>query len=127
MSSVVELRSRPWPRVLAVAAIAIGAAACSDAARFDSNPYASQDTTGSIQQQQRAPTVQVQTSSLPPPSGYEPATVPASGVSGGGRGMASFQPARTPDPITTGSVQSPHALPPPIRQSKAPGGKIAPT
>ena len=134
MSSVVELRSRPWPRVLAVAAIAIGAAACSDATRFDRNPYASQDTTASIQQQQqRAPTSQVQTSSLPPPSGYQPATVPANGVSGGGRGMASYQPAQTPDPITTGSVQapppaqSPHALPPPIRHSKAPAGKIAPT
>jgi len=133
MSSVVELRSRPWPRVLAVAAIAVGAAACSDAARFDSNPYASQDTTASIQQQQRAPAGQVQTSSLPPPPASQPATIPASVVSGGGRGMASYQPVQTPDPITTGSVQapppaqSPHALPPPIRQSKAPTGKITPT
>jgi murein DD-endopeptidase MepM/ murein hydrolase activator NlpD len=133
MSSVAELRSRPWSRVLAVAAMTIGAAACSDSSRFDRNPYASQDTTASIQQQQqRAPASQVQTSSLPPPSGYQPATVPA-GVSGGGRGMASYQPAHTtPDPITTGSVQappgqSPHALPPPIRHSKAPAAKIAPT
>src|SRR5262249_19591849 len=113
--------------------------ACSDAARFDSNPYASQDTTASIQQQPRVPASQVQTSALPPPSGYQPATIPAGGVSGGGRGMASYQPAQyqpaqAPEPITTGSVQappppaqSPHALPPPIRQSKAPAGKIAPT
>jgi murein DD-endopeptidase MepM/ murein hydrolase activator NlpD len=134
MSSVVELRSRPWPRVLALAAIAVSAAACSDATRFDRNPYAGQDTTASVQQQQRAPTSQVQTSSLPPPSGYQPSTVPASGVSGGGTGMASYHPGQTSDRITTGSVQSPpppaqspHALPPPVRQSKAPVGKIAPT
>src|SRR5262245_47485821 len=94
MSSVVELRSRPWPRALAVAAIAVGVTACSDAARFDSNPYASQDTTASIQQQPRVPASQVQTSALPPPSGYQPATIPAGGVSGGGRGMASYQPAQ---------------------------------
>ncbi len=129
MSSVVELRSRSWPRVLAVAAIAVSAAACSDATRFDRNPYASQDTTASVQQQQLAPSGQVQTSSLPPPTASQPATMPAAG---GGRGMSSYHPAQASDPITTGSVQappaqSPHALPPPVRQSKAPAGKIAPT
>ena len=95
MSSVVELvRSWSLPRVLAVAVIAGGAAACSsEVVRFDSNPYASQnEATGSIQQQQRAPAGSVQTSSLPPPSGSQPATMPASGVSGGGQGMASYHP-----------------------------------
>jgi murein DD-endopeptidase MepM/ murein hydrolase activator NlpD len=147
MSSVVGLvRSRTLPRVLAVAVMAAAAAACSsEVARFDSNPYASSrnDTTASIQQQpQQAPSGQVQTSSLPPPSGIQPAAMPATGVqttgvSGGGRGMASYHPDLPPEPVTTGSVQqrppaqspqqSPHALPPPVRQTKAPASKIGPT
>ena len=133
MSSVVELvRSRSLPRVLALAVIAAGTAACSsESVRFNSNPYASQEATGSVQQQ-RAPSGQVQTSSLPPPSGSPPATMPSGGVSGGGRGMASYQPGQPGDPVTTGSVQSPpaqspHSLPPPVRQSKAPASRIAPT
>ena len=135
MSSVVDLvRSWRLPRVVALAVIAVGAAACSsESTRFDSSPYASQHAaTGSIQQQ-HAPSSQVQTSSLPPPSGSQPATMPASGVSGGGRGMASYHPGQSPDPVTTGSVQAPppaqsaHSLPPPVRQSKAPAGKITPT
>ncbi len=132
MSSVVELvRSWPLPRVIALAVIAGGAAACSsESVRFNSNPYASQEATGSIQQ--RAPAGRVQTSSLPPPSGSQPATMPSSGVSGGGQGMASYHPSQSPDPVTTGTVQSrqtqsPHSLPPPVRQSKAPASRIAPT
>ena len=132
MSSVVELvRSRSLPRVLALAVIAAGAAACSsESVRFNSNPYASQEATGSIQQ--RAPAGRVQTSSLPPPSGSQPATMPSSGVSGGGQGMASYHPGQSPDPVTTGTVQarqaqSPHSLPPPVRQSKSPASRIAPT
>ena len=108
MSSVVELvRSWHLPRAFALAAMAAGAAACSsESTRFNSSPYASQqEATGSIQQQ-RAPHGSVQTSSLPPPSGSQPATMPASGVSGGGRGMASYHPGQSPEPITTGSVQA---------------------
>jgi murein DD-endopeptidase MepM/ murein hydrolase activator NlpD len=148
MSSVVELRSRPLPRVLALAVIAIGAAACSsESTRFNDSPYASQqEATGSIQQQ-RAPMGNVQTSSLPPPPGSQagnqynqyggqPAAPPPSGVSGGGRGMASYQPGQSSEPVMTGSVQapppgqSPHALPPPIRTAAAkgaPASKIGPT
>jgi murein DD-endopeptidase MepM/ murein hydrolase activator NlpD len=136
MSSVVELCSWPLPRVLALAVIAVGAAACSsESTRFNSSPYASQqEATGSIQQP-RAPQGSVQTSSLPPPPGSEAASMPAGGVSGGGRGMASYQPGRASDPMVTGSVQappgqSPHALPPPIRTSAsktAPSSKIGPT
>ena len=136
MSSVVELvRSWRLPRAFALAAMAAGAAACSsESTRFNSGPYASQqEATGSIQQQ-RAPQGSVQTSSLPPPSGSQPATIPAGGVSGGGRGMASYHPGQSPEPVTTGSVQapppqaqSPHSLPPPVRQSKAPASRIAPT
>ncbi|MBX9774727.1 MAG: M23 family metallopeptidase [Xanthobacteraceae bacterium] len=139
MAAIVALRSRALPRVvvlraLALAVVAVGAAACSsEATRFNNGPYASQqEATGSIQQQ-RAPAGSVQTSSLPPPSGSQPATIPASGVSGGGRGMASYHPGQQPDPVTTGSVQappysqSPHALPPPVQKARAPSGKIAPT
>jgi murein DD-endopeptidase MepM/ murein hydrolase activator NlpD len=146
--SVVELRARPLPRVLALAVIAIGAAACSsESTRFNSSPYASQqEATGSIQQQ-RAPMGSVQTSALPPPGnqagygneynqyGNQAAAPPPSGVSGGGRGMASYQPGQSSEPVMTGSVQapagqSPHALPPPIRTAAAkgaPASKIGPT
>jgi len=112
MSSVVELvRSWPLPRVLALAMIAGGAAACSsEVARFDSNPYASPNQTASVQQQ-RAPAGSVQTSSLPPPTGSD--TVPGAGVSGRGH---------SGDPVTTATVparqaQSPHSLPPPVHRS----------
>ncbi len=131
MSSVVGLvRSWPLPRVIAVAVIASGAAACSsEVMRFDSNPYASRnDTTASVQQQQRAPAGSVQTSALPPPTGSQPATMPAVGVSGGGQGMASYHPSQSyqhsqaGDPVATGTVpsrqaQSPHSLPPPVQKA----------
>jgi murein DD-endopeptidase MepM/ murein hydrolase activator NlpD len=152
MSSVVDLRSRSLPRVVALAVIAIGTAACSsEATRFGNSPYASQqEATGSIQQP-RAPTGSVQTSSLPPPGSpaggqygnqyggqygnQAAAPMPSSGVSGGGRGMASYQPGQSSEPGTTGAVQSPpgqspHALPPPIRTAAAkgaPASKIGPT
>jgi murein DD-endopeptidase MepM/ murein hydrolase activator NlpD len=59
--------------------------------------------TGSVQQQhQRAPATGVQTSQLPPPSGSQPA--PGAGVSGGGRGLASYRPGQSPDPTVTGTV-----------------------
>lgn len=137
MSSVVELRSWPLPRVLALAVIAVGVAACSsEATRFNSNPYASQqEATGSIQQP-RVPSGSVQTSSLPPPPGSQAASTPPSGVSGGGRGMASYHPGQSSEPAATDSVQapprqSPHALPPPIRTAAAKGApssrRIGPT
>jgi murein DD-endopeptidase MepM/ murein hydrolase activator NlpD len=131
MSSVVAyLRSWPMPRAFAVAVIAIGAAACSsESARFNDNPYASRsgsaEVTNSIK---TAPVSRVQTSQLPPPSASRPATVASnSGTSGGGRGMASYQPGQGPDPVVTGSTaQQPtyspppnanHALPPPIQSA----------
>ena len=117
MSSVVDLvRSWPLPRILALTVIAGGAAACSsEVARFDSNPYAAQNQTASVQQQ-RAPAGSVQTSSLPPPPGSE--TAPA----GGGQGMASYHPSHSGDPASTATVparqaQSPHSLPPPVHRS----------
>ena len=83
----------------------------------------------SVQQQQRAPSGQVQTSSLPPPSG-QPAgdhagerrvrRWPRDGVLPSGAGVRSGN-----DRLRAGAAaaQSPHALPPPVRQSKAPAGQ----
>jgi murein DD-endopeptidase MepM/ murein hydrolase activator NlpD len=137
MSFIVELvRSRPLLRAIALTAIAASAAACSsESSRLtnNTNPYAAQpnqrEVTGSVQQ--RAPAAKVQTSALPPPNGVQPATVPpGSGVSGGGRGMASYQPGQTPDPVVTGAVQRPHAaqVPPPApqRQVAAPPRQTPP-
>jgi murein DD-endopeptidase MepM/ murein hydrolase activator NlpD len=119
MSSVVEsVRSWPWLRFLALAVIASSAAACSsEAVRFNSNPYASQhasnETTSSVPQ--RAPAGSVQTSALPPPQGShqgsqyaasQPLPPPTTGVSGGGRGMASYHPNQSADQVTTGSVRA---------------------
>ena len=48
---------RVWPRVAVFALVGIGAAGCADSARFDSNPYASNDRqpppqyTGSVSKQ----------------------------------------------------------------------------
>lgn len=134
MSFVVGMvRSWPRPRAIAVVAIAVIAASCSsESSRFNGNPYAAQkpgEVTGSVQQ--RAPAGQVQTTALPPPNGSQPATVPAGGgVSGGGRGMASYQPGQTPDPVVTGAVQGPPgAQPPPVphRQVAPPPRQTPPT
>ena len=133
MSSVVEfLRSWPLPRAFAVAVIAVGAAGCSsETARFNDNPYASRsgqgEVTGSVQ---TAPVSRVQTSQLPPPAASRPATVASpAGTSGGGRGMASYQPGQSPDPAVTGTVQQQpsysqppqtnNQLPPPIAHAPA--------
>ena len=129
MSCVLELsRSRFWPRAFALAAMAFGAAACSsEVTRFES-PFASRsqpEVTGSVPPQQRAP---VQTTQLPPPTASQPSSVPAStGVSGGGRGLGSYQP-QSPDPTVTGSVQqapSPAARPVAAPAKAAPAPAVA--
>jgi murein DD-endopeptidase MepM/ murein hydrolase activator NlpD len=136
MSVVVALRSWPLPRVVALAVIAAGAAACSSESTRFTNPFSSQqpqsEATGSIQQQQqqqqRAPAGRVQTSALPPPGAGQPGSAPpGGGVSGGGRGMASYTPGPTSDPVVTGSVQSspsqpsqPSNNPPPSPSRQAP-------
>ncbi|MGH6770740.1 MAG: peptidoglycan DD-metalloendopeptidase family protein [Xanthobacteraceae bacterium] len=108
-SFVASVRSWRLPRAFALAFIASGAAACSDSTRFNDNPFSRSqpaEVTGSVQRGQPAPAGRVQTSQLPPPTGSRPATVaPGSGVSGGGRGLASYQPGQ-PDPAVTGTVQS---------------------
>ena len=100
-------RSAFWPRLVAVSLIGLGVANCSsDSGRlsniFGSNSASRNDTTGSIPQS--TPTGHVDSRPLPHLAGAEP-----QGSSGGGQGMASYQPGNTE---ITGSV--PAAPPPPV-------------
>jgi murein DD-endopeptidase MepM/ murein hydrolase activator NlpD len=110
MSRVVELLcSRRVPSVAVLALVSIGFASCSadTSTRFGQNPFASQpDATASVQAPERAqnsrPQPQYQSQSLPPAIAV-PQSYPASGVSGGGRGVASYAPPTRPIE-TTGTV-----------------------
>ena len=112
--SNVPSRSRVWLRVAIPALLGIAAAGCSDSARFDSNPYASnrrsppQETTGSISS--RPASSRVESQALPAPS--RPATVAVnSGVATGAQGLGAYRPAGSD---VTGSV--------PVHRAPAPTG-----
>jgi murein DD-endopeptidase MepM/ murein hydrolase activator NlpD len=99
-------RSAFWPRIVAVSLIGLGVANCSgDSGRlpnvFGSNSAPRNDTTGSIPQS--TPAGHVDSRPLPHLAGAEP-----QGSSGGGQGMASYQ----PNSEVTGSL--PAAPPPPV-------------
>jgi murein DD-endopeptidase MepM/ murein hydrolase activator NlpD len=105
-------RSAFWPQVLAIASIGLSAAGCSsDSGRFnegfnfssDPQPAPRSDVTGSIPQQRPPASHVVESRPLP-----RVADNGGDGVSGGGRGMGSFQPAGGE---ITGSL--PPAAPPP--------------
>ena len=108
--------SHTWLRGAVLALVGVAAAGCSDSARFDSNPYASnrqapppQETTGAISSRP-ASTGRVESQPLPAPN--RPATVASSsGVANGGPGLGAYRPG-TAD--TTGSV--------PARPAPAPTG-----
>jgi murein DD-endopeptidase MepM/ murein hydrolase activator NlpD len=122
MPRVVELLcSRRIPQVAVLALMSFGFAGCSADTQTRmsqnsfSNPFSSQpETTASVAAptpqverrelpQYARPQSQYQSSALPPPIAA-PQTYPSSGVSGGGRGVASYSPP-TRQPIeTTGSV-----------------------
>jgi murein DD-endopeptidase MepM/ murein hydrolase activator NlpD len=121
MSRAVELRcSRRVPHFAVLALISIGFAGCSAdmQTRLSENPLASQpESTASVpparverreQPQYARPQPQVQSQNLPPaiaaPQSYPSGS---SGVSGGGRGLASYAPPSRPIE-TTGSV--PHSV-----------------
>ena len=106
MPTVVELlRPWLWPRVAALALMTVGVTACSgDSTRFNDNTYAQNpygsrnpnEVTGSVAS---APAGRVESRPLPataqqfpPPTANRPGTV-ASGTAGGGKGMASYNPA----------------------------------
>jgi murein DD-endopeptidase MepM/ murein hydrolase activator NlpD len=96
-------RSAFWPRIVAVSLIGLGVANCSsDSGRLFGPTSASRnDTTGSIPQS--TPAGHVDSRPLPHLAGAEP-----QGSSGGGQGMASYQ----PNTEVTGSL--PAAPPPPV-------------
>jgi murein DD-endopeptidase MepM/ murein hydrolase activator NlpD len=118
MSRVVELLcSRRVPHVAVLALMSIGFAGCSAdmSTRLSQNPFASQsDATGSVQApaverrelpQYARPQPQYQSQALPPPiSAPQSYPTASAGVSGGGRGLASYSPPASPRIETTGSV-----------------------
>jgi murein DD-endopeptidase MepM/ murein hydrolase activator NlpD len=118
MSGFVELLcSRRVPQVAVLALMSIGFAGCSAdmSTRLSQNPFASQpEATGSVPTpvveqrelpQYSRPQSQYQSQALPPaiaaPQSYPAA---GTGVSGGGRGLASYTPPAHPTLETTGSV-----------------------
>src|ERR1700722_17222777 len=122
MSRVVELLcSRRLPQAAVLALMSFGFAGCSAdmSTRLSqnsfSNPFASQpEATGSVPTpaverrelpQYARPQSQYQSQALPPPS-PAPQSYPAAsaGLSGGGRGLASYAPPAQPQLETTGSI-----------------------
>jgi murein DD-endopeptidase MepM/ murein hydrolase activator NlpD len=114
------LGSRRVPHLAALALISFGVAGCSaDMSSRLSNPFNYQgESTGTVQQPPTPP-AQVerrelsqysrpayQSSSLPPPAVSAPQSYPVAnpGVSGGGRGVASYAPPAKPKLETTASV-----------------------
>lgn len=111
--------SSVWPRVAVLFAVGAGVAGCSDSARFDSNPYASnrqatppQETTGSIGNGGRPMYRSVEAQPLPAPS--RPATVAAntgypasSGYASGSGSLGAYRPSTPVGNDITGSVQVP--------------------
>jgi murein DD-endopeptidase MepM/ murein hydrolase activator NlpD len=102
-------RSAFWPQLVAISLIGFGAASCSDSGRFtdglgsESAPRV--EVTGSIPSRPAASHVASHVESRPIP----PLEHADSGVSGGGRGMASYQPGNAD---ITGSVPPPAPQPP---------------
>jgi murein DD-endopeptidase MepM/ murein hydrolase activator NlpD len=97
MSCVLELlRSRFWPRAAALALMTIGVAACSgEVSRFSEGTYAPRgnpETTGTLPPVQAAPAGRVESQPLPPQAAA-PGAPSSTGISGGGRGLASYSPA----------------------------------
>jgi murein DD-endopeptidase MepM/ murein hydrolase activator NlpD len=122
MSRAVELLcSRRLPHVAALALMSFGFAGCSAdmstrlSQNSTSNPFASQpEATGSVPTpaverrelpQYSRPQAQYQSQALPPPvAAPQSYPIANSGVSGGGRGLASYSPPPTHPLETTGSV-----------------------
>lgn len=119
MSRVVALLcSRRVPQVAVLALMSIGFAGCSAdmQTRLSENPFASNESTASVPParverhelpQYSRPQPQVQSQNLPPPISAPQSYPSNSGVSGGGRGLASYAPPARPIE-TTGSV--PHSV-----------------
>ena len=125
MSGVVELLcSRRVPQVAVLALMSVGFAGCSADMQTRlsqnslSNPFASGEATGSVpapaverrelpQYSRPQPQPSYQSSALPPPISAPqsyPTASGGAGVSGGGRGLASYSPPAHPQLETTGTV-----------------------
>jgi len=125
MSAVVELlRSRRMPQIAVLALMSVGFAGCSadmstrlSQSSYSQNPFAfDPQPTGAVPQQPverrelpqyaRPQSPQYQSQPLPPPAVAAPQSYPAAnaGVSGGGRGVASYAPPPQPQLETTGTV-----------------------
>jgi murein DD-endopeptidase MepM/ murein hydrolase activator NlpD len=105
--------SQLWFRVAVTAAVAFGTASCSNSSRFESNNTTPpSDVTGSISRSQ--PTSRVESTPLPAPS--RPATVAATGVSGGAGGLGAYRPVPTTHSDITGSVTTTPVRPVPAPQ-----------
>jgi murein DD-endopeptidase MepM/ murein hydrolase activator NlpD len=116
MSRAVELlcsRRAPHVAVLALMSVVVAGCSSSTQTRLSENPFASNESTASVPQapverrelpQYARPQSQVQSQALPPPISA-PQSYPStgSGVSGGGRGLASYAPPAHPIEAT-GSV-----------------------
>src|SRR3954449_2941176 len=140
MPRVVELLcSRRTPQVAVLALMSFGFAGCSAdmqtrlSQNSSANPFSSQpETTASTAAptpqverrelpQYARPQLQSQSSALPPPIAA-PQTYPAGGVSGGGRGVASYSPPARQPIETTGSV-----APRSVAATRAPGREAGTT
>jgi murein DD-endopeptidase MepM/ murein hydrolase activator NlpD len=93
-------RSAVWPQVLAIALMGLGAAGCTDASRF--SDFDSDRPRGDVVGSAPPASSRIESRPLPRVSG--------DGVSGGGRGMGSYQPGSSGE--VTGSLP-PSAPPPP--------------
>ncbi|SHH30347.1 LysM peptidoglycan-binding domain-containing M23 family metallopeptidase [Bradyrhizobium erythrophlei] len=130
MSRIVELLcSRRVPHVAVLALMSFGFAGCSAdmQTRLSQNPFASQpEATGSVPPaaverreppQYSRPQPQYQSQALPPPIAAPQSYPPAGGgVSGGGRGLASYAPT-PPRPIETTGTVAPRS----VAAARAPG------
>jgi murein DD-endopeptidase MepM/ murein hydrolase activator NlpD len=105
--------SRIWPRVAVLSLAGLAAASCSNSARFDSSPYASdrrtppQEATGSISPRPAYNRVEAQ----PLPAPTRPATVASgNGYSNGAQGFGAYRPGASnysqSSTEVTGSVRS---------------------
>ncbi len=121
---------RPLSRLAVMGVLAVSFVGCSaDTSRFNSpnaNPFASRsaapaEVTGSVR---AAPTSQIASQPLPPPpNASRPATVAATGVSGGGQGFGSYTPPPASAPAAAPVVA--HAPPPPPPPSRDITGSIS--
>jgi murein DD-endopeptidase MepM/ murein hydrolase activator NlpD len=126
--AAVLLCSRRVPQVAVLALMSIGFAGCSAdmSTRLSQNPFSNpfaseQEATGSVPppvERRELPQYarpQYQSSPLPPPISA-PQSYPSAGVSGGGRGVASYAPPTHPPLESTGTV-----APRSIAATRAPG------